>query len=128
MYDFASLGPKAASSKAPNEDLPEFVPSIDTDEIFRRLIADELRAGRLTRARRRSIVQYAAQMGLSAVQAGRLIAACRDEALRSRDPIERRCAFRLVDPPPARVPTPLKIAMVIAAAIVLDLLVVYWLW
>ena len=128
MYDFASVGRNASSSKAPREDLPEFVPSIDTEEIFRRLIADELRAGRLSRAKRRRVVQYATQMGLSAAQARRLIAACRDEALRSGDPIERRYAFRLVEPSPARIPTPLKIAMVIAAAIVLDLLIVYWLW
>jgi len=105
-----------------------FVPSIDTNEVFRQLIVDEIRNGRLTPARRRRIVRYAAQLGLSAVQAGRLIAACRQEVLQGRDPTERYHALHLVEPTPTRVPTHIKIALVIAGAIVLDLLLLNWLW
>ena len=68
---------------AADSDPPVFAPSIDMTAIFRQLIADEVRTGRLTRARRRRIVQYAAHLGLSAVQVGRLIAECREEATRS---------------------------------------------
>ncbi len=70
-------------------------------EIFREMIAYELRAGRLTRARRQRIVRYAAQLGLSAVEAGRMIEACRQAALESDDPLVREHALRLVEPPQA---------------------------
>ncbi len=105
-----------------------FVPSIGTDDIFRQLIADEIRNGRLSPSRRRRIVRYAAQLGLSAVEAGKLIAACREEALQTNDPTERFHALRLVEPPPDRVPIPVKIAIVVGLAILLDVLVVAWLW
>ncbi len=113
--------------------LPMFAPSIDMTVIFRELIADEVRTGRLTRARRRRIVQYAAQLGLSAVQVGRLIAECRRQATRSDDPAVRHHGLRLVDhrkaalPTPPSVSMPLKIAVLVAAAILLDVLVVKWL-
>lgn len=111
-----------------DDDLPAFVPSIDTRDVFRQLIVDEIRNGRLTRARRRRIVRYAAQLGLSAVQAGRLITACREEVLQARDPTERYHALRLVEPTPTRVPTHIKIALLVAAAIILDLLLLNCFW
>lgn len=120
--------PRVASSHKRNRDYPAFMPSIGTDDVFRQLIADEIRNGRLSPSRRRRIVRYAAQLGLSAVQTGELIAACREEALQSYEPAERFHALRLVEPPPARVPTPVKIALVVGFAILLDLLVVGWLW
>ena len=118
----------AAPVEARREDIPAFVPSIDTQDIFRQLIADEVRSGRLTPARRRRIVRFAARLGLSAVQTGRLITACREEALRSDDPTERYHAMRLVEPDPTRVPTPIKIALLVGAALVVDLLVLKGLW
>jgi hypothetical protein len=125
MYDAARRGRGAASSRVREADRPVFLPPIDTEEIFRKLIADELRTGRLTRAHRRRIVQYAAQMGLSATQAGRLVEACREQALHSTDPTERRYALRLVEPPPKHTSTRFKIALVVTAAVVLNALLIY---
>ncbi len=125
MYDSSYRGRGAASAEVYENDRPVFESPIDTEEIFRRLIVDELRGGRLTPMRRRRIVQYAAQMGLSARQAGRLIETCRGQALHSTDPTERRRAFRLVEPEPTHIPTRFKIAFVVAAAIVLDVLIIY---
>lgn len=127
MQGQPSSGPRAAKRGECHGDLPEFVPTIDTQDVFHQLIADELRCGRLTPARRRRIVRYATQLGLSAVQAGQLVEACREEALESHNPIERYHALRLVEPAPARIPTPLKIALVIISAIVLELLLLHWL-
>lgn len=125
MYDSPYRGRGAASSGVHEDNRPVFDSPIDTEEIFRQLIVDELRCGRLTPSRRRRIVQYATQMGLSARQAGRLIETCRGLALHSSDPTERRRAFRLVEPRPARIPTHFKIALVVAAAILLDVLFIY---
>ena len=118
----------AATSEPCHDTLRGFAPSIDTREVFRRLITDELRDGRLTPSRRRRIVRYAAHFGLSAVQVGRLITTCREEALRSADPSERRHALRLIEPAPTRVPTPLKIALIVVGTVLLSLLVAKWLW
>ena len=105
-----------------------FVPSIDTRDVFRQMIALELRNGRLTPARRRRIVRYAAQMGLSAVEAGQLIAACRKETLRSDDPTERYHALRLVEPTPRRIPVALILSVAVALAILIDLIFIAGLW
>ena len=118
--------PHVASRKT-DGDLPAFVPSIDTKDVFRQLIVDEIRNGRLTPARRRRIVRYAAHLGLSAVQAGRLIAACREEVLQACDPTERYHALRLVEPTRTRVSTHVKIALVVAGAIILNLVLLNWL-
>ncbi len=103
-------------------------PRLDTQTIFREMIARELRCGRLNRAQRARIVRCAAQMGLSATQAGRLIAECREEALRCADPQSRRFALRLVEPAEPVIPTWLKIAAVIVAALTVDVLIVRWIW
>jgi hypothetical protein len=92
---------------------------IDTKEIFREMIAQEVRCGRLSPSRRRRIVRYAAQLRLSAVETGRLIAECRDEALQSDDPDEVHHALRLVESPPASMPITVKIAVALTVAIVL---------
>jgi len=117
-----------AAAPGEHDDLPPFVPSMDMQDVFRQLIADEIRNGRLTAAQRRRIIGYAAQLGLSAVQAGQLVSECREDAMRSADPVERRHALRLVEPPPPIVPTRVKIALVVGAAIVLDFVVFRWLW
>ena len=100
---------------------------IDTKEVFHRLIAEEVRSGRLTPSRRRRIVRYAAQLHLSAVETGRLIAECREEALESEDPEEIYHALRLVEPPPATMPWPLKIAIALTVAMVVNSLLSRWL-
>ena len=100
-----------------------FVPTIESGEIFRQLIKDELRNGRLTPARRRRIIRYAAKLRMSAVEAGQLITRCREQALESRDPAERFHALRLVEAKPSKIPIPLKIAIVVALAILADLLI-----
>lgn len=92
---------------------------IDTKEIFRAMIAQEVRSGRLTPSRRRRMVRYAAQFHLSAVETGRLIAECRDEALESEDAEEIYHALRLVEPPPQTMPLPVKAAVALTVAIVL---------
>ncbi len=100
---------------------------IDSESIFRQLIVDEIRAGRLTRSRRKRIVRYAAQLRLSAVQAGRLIERCRREVSQSEDHTERAHALRLAEPPKPLIPTVVKMWLVIVLAIVLDVLLVRWL-
>ena len=121
MREISPAGSKSSRHDAARDDLPEYVPTISISDIFRRLIADELRCGRLTRSQRRRIVQYGMGMGLSAVQMGRLITECREEVLQSRDEAERYHALRLIEPPPPLVPTHLKIWLVVAAAIVIDI-------
>jgi hypothetical protein len=102
-------------------------PRLTTESIFREMIAQELRAGRLTRAGRRRIVQYAAQLGLSAIDAGRLLAECRDAALHSEDPRERRLALRVAREaaPPNHVP--LRRALAVTAAMAIQLALLAWL-
>ena len=97
----------------------DYTQRIDTKEIFRELIAQEVRSGRLTPSRRRRMVRYAAQFHLSAVETGRLIAECRDEALESEDAEEIYHALRLVEPPPPTMPLPVKAAIALTVAIVL---------
>ena len=105
----------------------DYTRRIDTKEIFRELIAQEVRSGRLSPSRRRRIVRYAAQLRLSAVETGRMIAECRDEALESEDPEEIYHTLRLVEPPPATMPWPLKIAIALAGAVVVNFLLSSWL-
>jgi len=121
MQGFSPDGSGNARSGAARHDLPEYVPSIGTRDIFRKLIADELRSGRLTRSQRYRIVRYGTSMGLSAVQMGRLINECREEVLQSRDETERYHALRLIEPPPPLISTHVKIWLVVAAAIVIDI-------
>lgn len=59
-------------------------PAIDQRMVFRELIAAEVRNGRMNRHQRARIVRYAAQLGLSAVETGQLIAECQ-ETIRPRD-------------------------------------------
>lgn len=110
------------------EDPPAFVSKIEMRDVFHQMIADELRNGRLTQERRKRIIRYAAQLGLSAVEAGRLITTCREQVLESADTAGRRHALKLVEPEPERVPAAFKLALVVALAIVVDLLLFGWPW
>ncbi len=78
---------------------PIYRPTMHIDDIFRELIRAEIRHGRLSAWRRRRIVQYAAQLKLSAVEAGRLIEECRDELQTDDDPVAAEHAFALVTEP-----------------------------
>ena len=104
------------------------VPSLDTRAIFQQLIEEEIRNGRLTRSRRRRIIRYAAQLQLSAVEAGRLIEQSRFNVLRSGDPTQRRHALRLAAPESAGLSTTVKIWLVVTGAIAFDGLVLWLLW
>lgn len=55
-------------------------PVLDHKAIYRRLILDEIRNGRLSAYRRKRIVRYAAQLDLSAVEVGQMITQCKIEA------------------------------------------------
>lgn len=96
---------------------------LDTETIFRELIRQEILAGRLNRKQRRRVVRYAAQLGLSAVEAGEMIAECRRAALPAKqsphevrnDSQELAGRFRFG-----------RIALV-AAALILELLLLAWL-
>ena len=107
---------------------PAFVPRIEMSDVFHQMIANELRNGRLTSDRRKRIIGYAAQLGLSAVQAGRLITTCREQILESAEPVERRHALKLVEPEPERIPAACKLALVVALAIAFDLWLFGWPW
>ena len=108
------------------EVLPAFVPKIEMRDIFHQMIADELRNGRLTREKRKRIIRYEAQLGLNAVEAGRLITTCREQILERADSVERRHTLKLVEPEPERVPVAFKLALVVALAIAVDLLLFGW--
>ncbi len=111
-----------------SEGPPTYVPKIDMRDVFHQMIADELRNGRLTRDGRKRVIRYAAQLGLSAVEAGRLITTCREQVLESADPVEQRHALKLVEPEPERIPVAFKLALVVALAIVVELLLFGWPW
>jgi hypothetical protein len=99
---------------------------LDQQTIFRELIAQELRAGRLNRAGRKRIVQYAAHHGLTAVESGDLISQCRDAALQSTDAQERAFAQRLArtsdDNGSAALQTLIMVAVAVVAASMIHLL------
>lgn len=105
-----------------------FAPPVRTEDVFRSLIEEELRTGRLSASRRRRIVRYAAAMGLDAAAAGELITQCRDEALKDSDPRVRQHAMRLIYPDPPLIPAGLKLALAAGIAIALDVLLVAVLW
>jgi len=101
---------------------------LDTEQIYREMIAEELRTGRLTPARQTGIVRFGSHLGLSVLEASKLVAECRDRALQSSDPTERNYALRLLQPSRIWIPSGWKIAGVIAAAIVFDIIIVKWLF
>ncbi len=103
-----------------------YVPKIANEDIFRKLIEDELRAGRLTPSRRRRIVRYAAHLHLSAVQIGQMIESAHRKALNSEDESLRHHALKLIPADEGIIPTPWKIAGVIVFALIVDLLLVSW--
>jgi len=108
---------------------------IDQREIFRQLIEDEIRNGRLTRARRRRIVRYAAQLRLSAVEAGNMIERCRARLAEERElygsaanPPQLKLAARpklVHEPPYASIVW--QLWLILVAALMFDLVMLRWL-
>lgn len=117
---------RATSSDQVGGDLPAFVPLIGVQDILRRLIADELSAGRLPPARRRQIERYAVEMGLSARQARRLLESCRDHTMIHGSATARRNARRLMNPSSRKALLALRIALFLTAVILFDLLLILW--
>ena len=105
--------------------LHSFTPRVDSEAIFRQLIDQELRYGRLNKSARARIVRYACGMGLSATQAGDLVRECAERSARQGDPRQREFALRILDEAeePERVATPLLVAIGIATAFL-----AYMLW
>lgn len=82
-----------------NDRVIPFAPPIESHDVFRQLIEEEIRNGRLSTSRRRRIVRYAAQLGLSATQAGRLIEASRAEFQQERASRNSQSQLRWVQTP-----------------------------
>lgn len=98
---------------------------IDNQTIFRELIAGEVRAGRMNRAQRRRIVRYAAQLGLSAVEAGELISECQMAAL-ARDDFEPPRLAQLPIKETGGARSGIARATLVAAALIIELLLLGW--
>jgi len=81
-----------------NDGTPRPATSISAKAVFRQLIDEEVRSGRLTALRRRRIVRFAAGMGLSATEVGRLIQECREEAERRIEATQADHGLRLAFP------------------------------
>ncbi len=79
-----------------------FIPPVDREAIFRELILQEVRYGRLNKASRARIVRYACGMGLSATQAGKLIHTCQEEVARERRSSQTPHQLTLVRAEPRR--------------------------
>jgi len=105
-----------------------FQPSIPVEDIFEQLFASELRDGKLTRRRRKRLVQYAAQMGLSARQAGVLLERSYQRAIDDGHEPAMGHALRLVNPPEPKISEPMRITIIIAVSLIVDTLLIYWLW
>ena len=99
--------------------LHAFTPSVDREAIFRQLIDQELRHGRLNKATRARIVGYACGMGVSATRAGELVRECATEMSRQRHAPEREFALRILNEPqePDRIATPLLLAIGVATVL-----------
>lgn len=116
-----------AAQSTTRADHPAYMPRIDTTDILRDLIANEIRGGRLTRARRRAVEKYATQFGLSTTQATRLVDRCRDEATRSHRPTRRRHALRQPDSRSPGFAMSIAVMLALIGIIALDYLLITWL-
>ena len=129
MHPKPPVDPLRSASVEFRSDPPVWSPlALETKEIFRQLIADEVKSGRLTPARRRRIVRYAATLGMSAVEVGQVLEASRQQAVESDDPGTGFHALQLTEAPPALIPAAVKIWALLALVILADLLLLRWLW
>jgi len=102
-----------------------FAPPVDRDAIFRKLIYDEIRSGRLNRERRARVVRYACGMGLSARQAGELVRECAERVAAEYDGRTRRFALRLVEESPRGTGVHPAVIWGIAATVILVALILW---
>jgi hypothetical protein len=114
------------------------------EAIFRRLIEDEVRAGRCDRRRRARLVRYAAQLRLNAVDAGLMIEDCRRRMAAESAPhaappshgasarsgscgVDSSAAFlRLCPPPSTRRSERWVITTLIVGALIADAVLIGW--
>lgn len=101
---------------------------METRDIFRELIASEVRAGRLTNGRRKRIIRYAAQLGLSAVETGRLIDQCRRELAPDSEGFAPTPSLRIAPAKQSRIPAWVKIWIVVVLALAADWTLLRWIW
>jgi len=121
MLERPSAGPVPARfyTRCSTDEFPS-EQTIEIRDVFRQLLMDEIRSGRLSPARRRRIVRYGAKLRMSAVEVGQLVQECKEEALESADPTTRVHALRLAEEDAAVARTnPNLLLMVVAAAVVI---------
>lgn len=117
--------PEPHRTRLRRDTLPSFRPRVDREAIFRQLVDQELRHGRLNKSARARIVRYACGMGLSATRAGELLRECAEQSARQCDPSQRQFALRILNESEERerVATPLLVAIGVATAFL-----AYMLW
>lgn len=96
----------------------------DNKFIFREMIVHEIKNGRLSPWRRRRIVRYAAKMGLSAVEAGRLLCECRKQAMAELDASKETSTLQLRIPDTDDHSTATRVAIAVALAILVNAAVI----
>ena len=103
-------------------------PTLCTQDIFEQLIEEEVSAGRLTKSRRKRIVRYAAQLRLSAVDAGMMIEQARRRAAMAQPHDDHPHGLRFCLPS-ARSEGPVwKIWGAVILAIGVDAAFLCWIW
>ncbi len=116
-HDDEADRPGPRRPQPPEDALPSFKPQVDREDIFRQLIDQELRRGRLNKSARARIVRYACGMGLTATRAGELLRECAERSVQQRDPMQRYALSILHETEePERVATPLLVAIALATA------------
>lgn len=123
-------GDGAPATRRPRADSTEartrpFAPPVDRDAIFRKLIYDEIRNGRLNRERRARVVRYACGMGLSARQAGELVRQCAERVAAEHDGRTRSIALHLVEEAPCGKGVHPAVIWGVAATVILVALVLW---
>lgn len=125
--DSSSRQGESCAGERRHEHAGSFAPAIDPRDIFRQLILDEIRSGRMTPRRRRQIVRYARDMGVPNRIIDRFMVECRNQLLRSPDPDERRHADEAAHIEGDWLPEVLRVANTVAALVAGYLLLLNWL-
>ena len=101
--------------------------SLETRDIYEQMIDHELRVGRLSPSRRKRIIRYAAGLGLSAVEAGKLVDACQAKIASEQGQPDPSPTLKMAESSPtpnqpARIDAIWKIGAVVLLAVVVDLM------
>ncbi len=108
----------SGQSNHPELDFTESTASsqmLSNKAIFRRLIGEEIRNGRLSTHRRKRIVQYAAHLGLSAVEMGEMIEQCSQDCFGESHPQNLQPELQMMES--SEQPSHTAIAMCLAGLI-----------